>query len=296
MKTLIRPVILAGAWFALAALLPAQTAPRPASPLRFNITNVSDSRSTNMSTCSLDLNIFGDAADDAMSVIRVRVTKALDELDRDLTMTDNSSTSFGFLESGRRTQALRTQLRLRSPSRNSGTIKLVEGEIDLFSPTIANGGKITLPRISSQTSAPVQHPAFQKLGIEVVFLTREAYDARVQQMQTSQNGTALDQFGAGFAELFRGLMSSPMGGDPKNTAYIYIKDAGNRVVSCDLADSQSSAIRTRSRSSRGGVVTGMLQQINLEAPLPEDAQLNVYLSVPEAVKTFPLKLENVALP
>jgi len=42
---------------------------------------------------------------------------------------------------------LKTELRLRNPSRNASTIKLVDGEVELFSPTIANGGVLTVKDI-----------------------------------------------------------------------------------------------------------------------------------------------------
>ena len=212
-------------------------------------------------------------------------------------MPQGNTTGFSFTEGGPRMQALRTQFRLRSPSRQSGTIKLIEGEIDLFSPTSANGGKLTLPGFTSRASEPIQHPTLKKLGIEAVYLTRESYEARVQQMATAQKaGGGLEQLGPGLADLFRGMLGNPLMGDARYTAYIYLKDSGNRVVGSDLVDGQGNLIRSRGRSSRGSMATGMIQQINLDAPLPDDSQLNLYVSVPEAVRSLSLKLENVALP
>ena len=48
--------------------------------------------------------------------------------------------SFSSFNSSQRNGVLKTDLRLRNPSRNASVIKLVDGEVEFFSPTAANGG------------------------------------------------------------------------------------------------------------------------------------------------------------
>src|SRR2546423_12441031 len=170
---------------ALCLTLHAQEAPKQT--IRVSVGNVTDNRTTGsfFSECKLELKFTGDAATDAANVRQVRVKQAIDELGRDLTRKESEESLRSF-SSGQRDGLLKAELRLRNPSRNAGVIKLVDGEVELFSPSPANGGVLTIKDILKHAAEPVQNPALKKYGIELVYVTKESYEAKKKQMEDQQ--------------------------------------------------------------------------------------------------------------
>src|SRR5258706_775840 len=166
MKAIIRLCLGAVIGPAFAIVLLAQSGSKQPVPVKVSIGEITDNRTTGSfnSECKLELKFTGDAASDAASVRQVRVQKAVDELGRDLTRKDASDSFSGF-GSGQRSGLLKTELRLRNPSRNATVIKIVEGEVELFSPTLDNRGILTIKDILKHPAEPVHNPALKKYGI-----------------------------------------------------------------------------------------------------------------------------------
>jgi len=271
---------------AFAVALHAQNAAKQPVPVKASAGDVSDNRTTGMfnSECKLELKFTGDAATDATTVRQVRVKKAVDELDRDLTRTDaNDSFGSGFAQ---KNGALKTELRLRNPSRNATVIKLVEGEVEFFNPTPANGGIVTIADILSHPAEPVQNPALKKYGIELMYLTKESYEAKKKQLDQS-GGQAADAFGDLFKGMFAGMMSS----DSKNSLKLFLKDPQKRIIDTEFQDAAGKPLKHNSTWSSGEMI-----QVQLNAAAPADTQLMIHLATPESIQTFPFKVENIPLP
>jgi hypothetical protein len=286
MKVITRLCLLTAIAPALAVALHAQNAAKQPVPVKASVGDVTDNRTTGMfnSECKLELKFTGDAATDATTVRQVRVKKAVDELDRDLTRTD-ASDSFGS-GFGQKSGVLKTELHLRNPSRNATVIKLVEGEVEFFNPTPANGGILTIAGILSHPAEPVQNPALKKYGIELMYLTKESYDAKKKQLDQSGGQTA-DAFGDLFKGMFGGMMSS----DSKNGVKLYLKDPEKRIIDTEFQDATGKPLKHHS-----GWSSGELIQVELSDTPPADAQLMIHLATPEALQTFLFKVENIPLP
>jgi hypothetical protein len=93
--------------------------------------------------------------------------------------------------------------------------------------------------------------------------------------------------------------------DPKNTIMIYVTDPDVRLVHLNFVDGQGRWLDYAGRGHDGdlkGLRLGMEQPtsnlwaIRLNSPPPPDTQLVVELVVPEALKTYPFTVENIALP
>jgi hypothetical protein len=281
-------------WTVLAAAACA-TLEAPGAPIQtinVSVGDVTDNRSTGSfgSECKLELKFTGDAANDAAATRQVRVKKAIDDLGRDLSRTD-SHESFHSFNSGPRIGVLKTELRLRNPSRNAGTIKLLEGEVELFSPTMANGGVLTIKDILKHAAEPVQNDALKKYGIEVVYLTKESYEAKKKQIQEQQKADAGGKLGEAFGDLFKGMFGGMMASDSQSSVKLYVKDPEKRVVDVEFQDASGNALKTGSNWSMGE-----LRQIEFKSAPPPDAQLLIRLATPEALRTFAFKVENVPLP
>lgn len=262
-----------------------------AQTINVSVGDVSDNRSTgsSFSECKLELKFTGDAATDAATVRQVHVKKAVDELGRDLTRSDDRE-SFHSFNSGQRAGVLKTDLRLRNPSRNSSTIKLVDGEVELFSPTVANGGVLTIKDILKHPAEPVQNEALKKYGVEVVYLTKESYEAKKKQLQEQQKSEADAKLGDVFGDMFKGMLGG-MTADSKNSVKLYVKDPQKRVIDVEFQDAGGNALKTGSTWWMGE-----LRQTEFKSAPPPDTQLLIHLATPEALRTFAFKVENVPLP
>ncbi len=283
-------------WVTLAPLLTialnAQTATKQLVPVNVSIGDVTDNRTTGSfnSECKVELKFTGDAANDAATVRQVRLKKAIDELGRDLNRED-AFDSFGSSSSGQRTGALKAQVRVRNPSRNATVIKTLEGEVELFNPTAANGGILTVRDILKHPAEAVQDPALKKYGIEVMYLTKESYEAKKKEIEEKQKNEAGGQIGEAFGELFKGMFGSMMSSGGKNAVKLYLKDGEKRVIELDFQDASGKPLKRN-----GSFSSGEMRQFEFNAPLPADAQLIIHLATPESLKTLPFKIENIPLP
>lgn len=277
---------------ASATALHAQNAVKQPVAVKASVGEVTDNRTTGSfnSECKLELKFTGDAAADASSVRQVRVKRAVDELGRELTRTDDSD-SFGSTLSGRSSGVPKAMVRLRNPSRNATVIKLVEGEVELFNPTPANGGILIIKDILKRRAEPVQNAALKKYGIELIYLTKDSYEAKKKQLEEQEKNEAGGKLGEAFGELFKGMFSGMMATEGKNSVKFYVKDPGKRIIEMELQDAAGNPLK------RGSSWTSAeMRQIEFNAPPPADAQLLIHLATPEAIQTFPFKIENIPLP
>src|SRR5882762_5151942 len=92
---------------AFAIALHAQNTAKQPVPVKVSVGDVTDNRTTGSfnSECKIELKFTGDAAADASSVRQVRVTKAVDELGRDLVPKEKENSFGGSSSFGRRSSS-----------------------------------------------------------------------------------------------------------------------------------------------------------------------------------------------
>ena len=274
-----------------------QAADKAPTPVRASVGEVTDNRTTGSfsSECKVELKFIGDAAADAGTVRRVRVTEALDELGRDLRPGKEDDESFSRSSSGSHSGgALKTEVKLKNPSRNATVIKSLKGEVELFSPTAANGGLLTLKDALAHPAEPIASAALTKYGIVLMYLTKETYEAKKKEIEAQEKasaGAAGEKLGEAFGEMFKGMFGGMMSSSKKDALQMYVKDPQKRIINLEFQDAQGKALKTAGKWSSSN-----FQQTELNAPPPPDTQLAIQLAVPEAVQTFPFEVRDVALP
>lgn len=287
-------------WIGLLAIpLGADGATGDGALIRVNVSEINETRSSGPfdSQCRLDLAFTGDAVFDALSVRSIKIDQAVDELDRDLTPRKTAEAPSGSMSISRFGGALKGQLTLRAPSRRANTIKLVRGEVELFTPTEANGGRIVIPNILAHPAEAVENAGLKQSGVQIMYLTKESYAAKRQEAieeakKSAEGNGALGKLGAGFADFFGDMFGHMVGDlDAKNSVALYIVDPGHRMLDVELQDATGKPLRTMGTFSNSS-----LRQIRLAAPAPADAQLQVYLATEGAVRSYPFQIENVPLP
>jgi hypothetical protein len=279
----------------LTVSLHAQTAEKVPMRLQASVGDVTDNRTTSSfsSECKVQLKFTGDTAADAASVRAVRVTEARDELGRDLLETKEDS-MLSRSSSRHHGSSLQYEVAMRNPSRNAAVIKVLKGEVELFTPTETNGAILTIKDLLKHPVEPVQNPVLSKYGITFMYLTKASCEAKKKELAEQQKsaGTGMDQkLGEAFGQVFQGMLSGMMSSDSANSIQLYIKDPEKRILSVEFQDAQGKALKTRSSWT-----SSEFQQTELTGPPPSDTQVVLQFAVPEAVKSFPFELHDIPLP
>jgi hypothetical protein len=279
---------------ALPATVHGQTGRSP-TPVKASVGDVTDNRTTGsfFSGCKVELKFTGDAAADAGTVRQVRVTEALDEVGRDLKLSTDDESSPHSFSPGHSGGPLKTEVKLKNPSRNATVIKSLKGEVELFNPTESNGAILRLKDVLQHPAEPIQNPALARYGIQLVYLTKESYEAKKKEIEAQEKSGADgagQKLGEAFGELFKGMLGGSMS-NAKDAIQMYLKDPEKRIVGLEFQDAQGKPLKTR-----GGWTSNNFKQTDLAGPPPPDTQLVVQLAVPEAVKTFPFEVHDIPLP
>jgi len=270
-----------------------QSNEKPATGIQAAVSEVTDNRTTGAfnSECKIELAFTGDAAVDAGKVRQVRLSEATDEVGRNLIVKDDNEVPAPAFDSGHTGGAIRTEVKLRNPSRNATTIKVLAGEVELFSPTAANGGLLTIKDALKHPAEPIQNPVLAKYGIQLMYLTKETYEAKKKEIEAQQNGSAAGQkMGDAFGEAFKGMFGG-MISNSKDSIQLYVKDPDKRLISLKFVDGNGTALVTRSSWSSAD-----FRNTGLDAPAPPDTQMIVELATPDSLKSYPFKVENIPLP
>ena len=259
-------------------------------PIQVSVGDVTDNRTTGAfaSECRVGLKFTGDAAADAQSVRRVLLTEATDSTGRNLIPRSENQDFQQLMGFGQSSVALSTEVKLRNPSRNATAIKILKGNVELFNPTEANGGLLTINNILQHPAEPVQNPVLAKYHIQLIYLTKAAYNAKKKEIESQPNGNP--QLGEAFGQMFKG-MSGGMMSDSKNSIQLYIQDPDKRIIDLKFVDGQGNPLK-----SNGSWSTDSFKSTSFESTPPSDTQLNIQLATPESLKTYSLQAENIALP
>lgn len=253
-----------------------QGAPRPV-PVRVVVTEVSDSRSTGelKGTCTVGLKFTGDAAIESLDLIRVNLKTALDDLNRDLIFNDNQRNDY-FLDT-RHAGLSRISLTLRNPSRNATVIKLLEGEVELFNPTIANGGLVTIKDFFKLPPAPMQHPSLIKNDIAVLYLTQAGFEARRAELMARYKNYLHNEW----PERLAGLL--------------LIVDENGTIASFEVQQPDGKSLGRGTTAVDAGAMGGS-RRLNFQKVPATGTVLKITLKTPETIRTIPFKLEKIQLP
>jgi hypothetical protein len=160
-KLAVFPCILSGASF----LLPS---PGEAQEVEIAVGEVTDTRTTGefFSGCEVNLKVQGDAVSNSLGIRATRLNLAVDDTGQNLLREAKNPPSFFALSPGSQ-DILEERIKLKNPSRNAKVIKSLEGELELFQPTIENEGMVIIEDFMSQPSEPIESASLDKWNVQV---------------------------------------------------------------------------------------------------------------------------------
>jgi hypothetical protein len=282
--------------------------PVPGAPgdLRVTVTGVNDMRvQTNMGipNCTLMLSFSGDLVGDGI-IDKVRVTRAADDTGRDLVTTGET----GIFQQNNlitlRSPMSFYSVRLRNPVRKATEIAVLEGEVSIGRPTESNGGVIHASHLFDQPGQPLSMAALQKLGVEVTFLTREAYAAKAEQLHIANEASSPDMAattgqpagvvpaaaGSARARNFPRMAVELPPWSVRNVGVLLVRDPGRVLLRLSLNDADGNRLPANTMNRMEYVM------FQFQDPPPADAVLEVTTAAPGIPETYPFRLEHIALP
>lgn len=298
-------------------ILPFASAQTPAPPtpagdlpkLWVDITQVSESRMLNSSSVILNLTIAGEETAPLAVVRQFSVTRAVDNQGRTLSSSGNrvilagatfttvvgvisgpvlaTASTFASITANSPMAALgqggisrvpyETTVSLSPVARDATSIKQVEGTVELYQPSESNNAILRIPNIRSHPGR-IEHPLLVKHGIVLFYLgDKESYDDAARRASGTGRLSLSDPV----------TIFTP---DWVKSFTLSSQDNSRMILGIELQDAGGVPIPTQARTI-GSTVTNYLA----ESPLPDDAQLVIYLATPEAIKTVPFRFENVPL-
>ncbi|MDW8241195.1 MAG: hypothetical protein RMM98_16450 [Acidobacteriota bacterium] len=271
-------------------IAPSTDAQHGAPDVRVMVGDITDKRTTGQffAECEVELKIIGDVVAESAGLRAIRIKSASDDTGRDLLKEDKASPPLEGISTEQKTSLEKT-IKLKNPARSAKFIKLLEGEVELFQPTQANGGVIIEKRFMARANEPLQSPALKQWNVQITYMTQEGLEAKKKEIEKKQE--AGEKIAEAFAQLVQGIFGGMMSAD-ENSLYFVIEDPDGRVVDLAFQNGQGKPIETHSRTRSGALVAYGFS----EAVPGPDAQLVIYLATPASLKIVPFKVENIPLP
>jgi hypothetical protein len=170
---------------------------------------------------------------------------------------------------------------LAASRRDAVSIKVIEGELELFAPSAENGSMVVVKNALAQMGKPLDHPALTQHGIEIIPVNSETYGVvRERLLNPAAVAAGVVQPDPTFA----------------NGPGVYVRDPAARVAAFVFQNASGAVLPGGNAGTRTSPDGGFMNEVRFTGPVPADAQLMIYLAVPEATKVVPFRFENVALP
>lgn len=254
--------------------------------------------------CYVSLKFAGDTLTNYSSVLGVRPTVAVDDAGTNLCPTNPAASegwstggNVGFmpLRGWHQERPSRTRfggVTLRATRRSAHVIKELRGELELYAPTIANGGVVVVDDFRAQPGAVINSPALARLGVHLTYHTKESFEAATKQAgETGAKEIWIAQKQRDESALFPGMLGSPEQ-SPQNYVVLKVSDPEKRLAGFGFCAADGLFIPVGNSSS----VNDLLAYTFVPPTLPARLSLYVYVAAPGAVTRVPFQIDDIPLP
>lgn len=264
----------------------------------FTVGKVDDNRTTGefFGGMKVELVMTGDILTKAKSIRNFEVLTAVDDKGEDLRKEKEESGGGYTYQTGGSSDnegQLKQELSLKNPARAATVIQELSGHMELYVPDKDPKSKVLVKGFMKQAGKSVVSDVLKKSKVDVAVLNKEQFDAMKQKKEEADSaGTApagkdpLTVLLNAFSDAFSSYMSIQ-----DNGVVFLVKDPGGRLVDIEVVDASGQPLPYSSKS--GGAE---MRAIDFDAPLPDTAQLAIYLETPASMVRAPFTLNNITLP
>lgn len=279
----------------------AETAPPPA--ITAEAVSVREIRGAD-GRCYVSLKFAGDMLTNYSSVLGVRPLVVVDDAGTDLRSSNPAASEYwstggnvGFIplrgwHQERPSQTRFGSVRLRATRRSAHVIKELRGELELYAPTIANGGVVVVDKFRAHPGAKINSPALARLGVHLIYHSKESFEAatkRADETGAREIWTAQKQRDE--SALFPGVLGNPEQ-SPQNYVVLKVSDPKKRLAGFGFCGADGLFIPAGNSSS----VNDLLAYSFVPPTLPARLSLYVYVAAPGAVTRVPFQIDDIPLP
>lgn len=224
------------------------------------------------------------------------LTAATDETGQSLIKAQEALLPSDDMRSGKDGGRAEVTAFLKNPSRKAAFIN-IEGTVNMYVPADDPQATIRIPNIRKAAGLPVQNEALEAVRASVV-LSLPA--------QGGDSGVAAELAGAGPDDedvaptveqgMRRTLSKLSRMGSGTGTTTIEIVDPAEKIQGVEFFSSTGKRLRPVGSGSMGKPGEKLTRMLDFDPPLPDTAEMRIYLLTPKSQRKIPFSLKNVPLP
>lgn len=186
------------------------------------------------------------------------------------------------------------EVSLNNPARKAATIKCA-GSLDMFIPSADPAATIRVAQAKKSAGTPVKSETFGAAKASVVIQAAKKEQAAGSEAKgnSAKAGGGDDPLNGDMKQALAGMFS--MGGGP-NSVTIEIVDPEGKIQGIEFFSTDGKQIKSNGSSSMGDAKEKMIKTLDFESPLPDTAEMRIYVATAKAQKKIPFTLTNIALP
>lgn len=247
---------------------------------------------------TLDVSGYDDV--DQVKSVECSLTAATDDTGKNLIKAEKGFFDRTEFRPNENSGSLEIQVKLKNPARKAAFIKL-EGTLDIFVPADDPEATIKISNAKKTAGTPVKSEVLKAANASVVLRLPKKPNEEASGTDTEANEANVDvkdepleaTLGEGVEQAFSGMFS--IGGGP-NSITLEIVDPEEKIKGIEFFSSKGKKIKPNGASSTGDETAKLIKTFDFEAPLPETAEMRIYVVTPKSERKIPFSLSNVTLP
>lgn len=249
----------------------------------------SDQKSSFSNTCKIELKVSGDEIRKHKTIRLEKITKAIDDQGIDLYKESSWGNKYNKIE----IDGI-VEVELQKASRKAQVIKQLEGNLILYSPTVANKGEIQIKDFKNKTNInllPANYP------LTLIYLTKESLTKYKAEMakKKDEDIKKLPEATRKMAESLMGLFDglSEMGDEKTEVTFLREgkEEDREKLVDIYFLDENGEKVERNGYFSSGGTIT---YPFSKEISPKWTMVLNIESD--QSIKRIPFKMQNIVLP
>ncbi len=183
-------------------------------------------------------------------------------------------------------RSVQNWLWLETPSPKVESLRVLDGEVELYNPSIENGGIVEFDHYLADPGKPLASDALSRNGVNLAFLGMANFESK--RNEWTSNRVVFVESG----------LSRKAAGTVNDSLLFSVEDPESRIVEMDFLDQRGkwpAANRMVASDSLAQSGTNLWVYAFDKLP-PTNSTLKIQLVTPESLERVKFKLENIPLP
>jgi hypothetical protein len=248
-----------------------------------------DLKKTNLYACRLLLTFAGGRVASSAGIRELFISRAESDtgqkfkINNDYRWMMNGFDGLGVNGAGR---SARKWVPLEIATNNVKSIRILEGEAELYFPNFANNGIVSFNDFLSHPGEPLATEALTRCRVKLVFLGRDNFATKRKDWLSQRT------------VLTGGLPPGQSSEVVKDSLHFSVDDPEKRIIKIEFLNQKGEPLiaLAQMNSSETHSLTALSYQLyGFKTPPPDGTQLRIWLATPESLECVRFKVENIPL-